>query len=102
MPALTISLVTANNKELILDCLRSIYENADGLDVEIYVVINASSDDSEAAIRKHFPQVQLIVNQHRAGFTHNHNEVMRRCSGKYYLVLNDAVFGKLNSNKLGY
>ena len=86
---LTVSLVTADNKKLILDCLRSIYETDNSLKTEVYVVINASSDDSEKAIRKDFPRVKLIVNQEKLGFTHNHNIVMRRGKGKYVLVLND-------------
>lgn len=89
MVDLTISIVTANNKELILDCLKSIYEDTNGLSTEIYVVINASSDDSEEAIRKSFPEVRLIVNEKKLGFTHNHNIVIRRSTGKYVLVLND-------------
>ena len=89
MIALTISIATANNKKLILDCLRSIYETTHNLEFEIYVVINASSDDSEAAIREKFPDVRFISNQKMMGFTHNHNMVMRRALGKYILVLND-------------
>lgn len=85
----TISLVTANNKKLIMDCLRSIYETVDGLNVETYVVINASSDDSETAIRKHFPEVNLIINKEKLSFTKNHNMVMRMGKGKYILILND-------------
>jgi GT2 family glycosyltransferase len=89
MIPLTISIVTANNKQLILDCLRSIYDTTHGLEFEIYVVINNSSDDSEAVIKKNFPEVKLIVNREKLGFTHNHNMVMRRGGGKYFLVLND-------------
>lgn len=86
---LTISVVTANNKQLILDCLRSIYETTHGLRFEVYVVINDSSDDSEEAIKESFPEVTLITNSEKMGFTHNHNMVMRRSEGKYILVLND-------------
>ena len=89
MVDLTVSLVTANNKNLILDCLRSVYEASKGLEVEVYVVINATSDDSEEAIKRDFSQVKLIVNREKLGFTHNHNMVMRRGKGKYVLVLND-------------
>lgn len=89
MIPLTISIVTANNKKLILDCLRSIYETTNGLEFEIYVVINNSADDSEAAIKKNFPEVKLIVNRKKLGFTHNHNMIMRRAQGNYILVLND-------------
>jgi hypothetical protein len=86
---LTVSIVTANNKQLILDCLRSIYETTRDLVFEIYVVINDSSDDSEEAIKASFPEVKLIVNRETLGFTRNHNTVMRRGAGKYFLVLND-------------
>lgn len=89
MATLTVSVVTANNKKLILDCLASVYANADGIVLETYVVINASSDDSAAAIGQQFPQVKLIVNDEKRGFTHNHNMVMRRATGDYFLVLND-------------
>jgi GT2 family glycosyltransferase len=89
MIPLTISIATANNKKLILDCLRSIYETTNDLEFETYVVVNASSDESEAAIREKFPDVQLISNPKQLGFTHNHNMVMRRAQGKYVLVLND-------------
>lgn len=89
MTDLTISIVTANNKKLILDCLRSIYATTKSLKLEIYVVINNSSDDSEAAINKNFPKVKLITNQKKLGFTHNHNMVIRKAKGKDVLVLND-------------
>lgn len=89
MITLTISIVTANNKKLALDCLRSIYETTEGISTEIYVVINNSSDDSEEAIKQTFPEVYLIINDRKLGFTHNHNTVMRRAKGKYVLVLND-------------
>jgi len=89
MITLTISIVTANNKSLILECLRSIYGTVEDLRIEVYVVINASSDDSKEAIREEFPDVKLIVNNEKLGFTHNHNMVIRRGKGKYILVLND-------------
>lgn len=96
---LTISLVTANNKHLIMDCLRSIHEGTKDLNLEIYVVINHSADDSQEAIQKSFPEVKLIVNQEKMGFTHNHNMVISRSRGKYILVLNDDTLildGALN------
>ncbi len=89
MIPLTISIVTANNKNLIIDCLRSIYKTGDDLSFETYVVINDSSDDSEEAIREGFPMVKLIINEKKLAFTYNHNMVMKKGKGKYYLILND-------------
>ena len=89
MTSLTVSIVTANNRKLICDCLESIYATLEGLSCEVFVVINASRDDSETVIRERFPMTNLIVNQERRGFTYNHNQVMRRAGGKYVLILND-------------
>ena len=89
MISLTISIVTANNKKLILDCLDSIYETTKDLEFEIFVVINNSSDDSMQAIQKKYPEVQLIINEKMMGFTYNHNMIMRRAQGEYILLLND-------------
>jgi len=89
MVDLTVSIVTANNKKFILDCLRSIYGTPKELRYEVYVVVNNSSDDSEKVIREEFAEVKLIINQQKLGFTHNHNAVLRRSIGRYVLILND-------------
>ena len=86
---LTISIITENNKKLILDCLGSIYETTEHLKFEIYVVVNPSSDGSEAAIKEEFPEVKLIINQKKMGFTHNHNMVIKRSASRHILILND-------------
>lgn len=54
---LTISIVNDNNRELLRDCLCSIYEYAGKLSFEVYVVDNASSDNSPEIVRQEFPQV---------------------------------------------
>lgn len=72
-----------------MDCLRSIYDTTKGIDIEVYTVINASLDDSAAAIQQHFPQVNLVINEEKMGFTYNHNMIMKKARGEYILVLND-------------
>jgi GT2 family glycosyltransferase len=86
---LTVSVVTGNNKKFILECLKSIYETTKNLSFEVYVVINGPSDDSEAPLKESFPDVNLIINQKKMGFTYNHNRVIEKAKGKYILVLND-------------
>lgn len=90
MTDLSISIITAN-KKLVLDCLKSIYETTGELSFEIYVVINnpGISGDIEAAIQSSFPAVKLIINPEEKGFTHNNNMVIKKCAGKYILLLND-------------
>jgi GT2 family glycosyltransferase len=87
---LSISIITAN-KKLVLDCLKSIYETTGELSFDIYVVINNPrvSGDIETAIKGRFPAVKLIINREEKGFTQNNNMVMKKCAGKYILLLND-------------
>lgn len=89
MADVTISIVSNNNRELILGCLDSIYKTADGLDVEVIVIDNVSSDGSVGAIRERFPQVRLILNEKKEGFSANHNKALRVAQADFILVLND-------------
>ena len=89
MADVTISIVSNNNRELILGCLDSIYRTADGLDVEVIVIDNVSSDGSVGAIRERFPQVRFILNEKKEGFSANHNKALRVASAELILVLND-------------
>ena len=86
---LTISIVNTNNEQLLKECLHSIYHNAGGISLDIYVVDNVSTDGSVAMVREEFPQVNLICNQSRLCYSANHNQVLCRPLGRYVLILND-------------
>lgn len=86
---LTVSIISADNQDLLLPCLRSVFENTQRITLEVYVVDNASTDDSAAAVRATLPQVQLIRNDVRQGFSTNNNMVLRRGQGRYLMLLND-------------
>ena len=88
---LTVSIVNTDNRDQTLDCLRSIYQGTDSTAFEVYVVDNACSDGSSEAIEERFPQVKLIRNSHRLGFSANHNQVIRVGRGHYLLILNDDM-----------
>lgn len=90
MVDLSISIITAD-RQLIQGCLQSIYATVKTVQFEIAVVINdpAASAEIEEAIREKFPAVKLIINREEKGFTHNHNVVIKECTGRYILVLND-------------
>lgn len=86
---LTISIVNINLKDMLRDCLKSIYENTREVDFEVYVVDNASTDDSVEMVRSEFPGVKLILVDTVQGFAANHNQVLRVGLGRYLLILNN-------------
>jgi GT2 family glycosyltransferase len=63
--------------------------NTHGLHLEIFVVDNASSDSTAAAVETEFPEVTVIRNQCRLGFSTNNNLVLSRGRGRYLMLLND-------------
>lgn len=85
----SVSIANWNRAELLKECLRSVLSTRPTLQYEVVVVDNASSDDSVAMVRGHFPQVQLIVNAENVGFGRAHNQAMARAQGRYVLLLNN-------------
>lgn len=83
---------------MLRNCLRSIYENANDLDLEVIVVDNASTDGAVEMMEREFPQVEVIKNQQRYGFGHNQNTGIRACKGQYIFVYNDDTL--LHKNAL--
>lgn len=87
MPSLvSVIIVSYNVSELLRKCLYSVF--AQGQQVEVYVVDNASSDDSVAMVRRDFPQVKLIANTGNSGFSAANNQGMEACSGDFIFLLN--------------
>src|ERR1700761_5635653 len=71
-----------NNGATIARCLRSILEQ-DGVDFEIVVVDDDSSDDSlEIAATMLRPGDRLVRNESRLGLNQNHNECLKQARGR--------------------
>ncbi len=84
---LSIIIVSYNTSDLIGTCLNSVIE-PDDLVKEVFVVDNASSDDSASYIKKNFPFVNLTVNPENKGFATANNQVSSLCAGRYIFFLN--------------
>ncbi len=84
----SIIIVNWNTKDILCDCLRSIYEQAGEVDFEVIVIDNASTDSSAEMVKKEFPQVILIENLENRGFAAANNQGMALAQGRYVLLLN--------------
>jgi len=84
----SIIIVNWNTKGILRNCLQSIYEQTDGIDFEVIVVDNASTDGSPNMVRIDFPKVLIIENSENRGFAAGVNRGIVLAKGRYALVLN--------------
>jgi N-acetylglucosaminyl-diphospho-decaprenol L-rhamnosyltransferase len=71
-PDLAIVIVSFNTRELLCDCLRSVYASQ-GVTFDVCVVDNASSDGSPDMVAAEFPQARLIRSPVNGGFAYANN-----------------------------
>ncbi len=81
-------IVNWNTKDLLLECLASIYQTVNEIAFEIWVVDNGSSDGSVAAVKEKYPHIQIIENRTNLGFAAANNLALKRMDGHYALLLN--------------
>jgi N-acetylglucosaminyl-diphospho-decaprenol L-rhamnosyltransferase len=70
---LLIVIVNYNTRDLLRDCLASIYESRGDFSYEVCVVDNGSRDNSAAMVRQEFPQAQLIEIPVNQGYAYANN-----------------------------
>ncbi|MGB8645574.1 MAG: glycosyltransferase family 2 protein [Anaerolineae bacterium] len=87
LPDLSIVIVSYQVRELLDRCLASLVSVAKP-HLEIWVVDNASSDDSADWVRAHFPGVHLIANRENRGFSAANNQALSPATGRYVMLLN--------------
>jgi len=85
---ISIVIVNYNVKAFLEQCLMAIERAKHDLELEIFIVDNASVDGSQAMIRKRFPYVKLIENKKNLGFSKANNQALQKVKGQYVLILN--------------
>lgn len=97
---LTISIVNYNTKDLLENCLNSVYQKTKKIKFEVIVVDNGSNDGSIEMIRRKFPQVKLIENNENVGFSKATNRGIEMSIGRYILLLNSDIILLDNLNEV--
>src|SRR6202167_736594 len=85
---LSIVIICWNDWKVIEDCLRSIFETTHGVEYEVIVSDNGSTDGSVEKIRAQFPSVRILENRANLGFAKANNVGIREAGGEYVLILN--------------
>jgi GT2 family glycosyltransferase len=92
---LSIVIVNYNVKYYLEQCLDAVFKALKGLETEVFVVDNSSSDDSLEYLPPKFPAVKFIRNKVNVGFSRANNQAIEQSSGEYVLLLNpDTVVGE--------
>ena len=94
---ISIIIVNWNTRELLVDCIESIYASPPEGEFDIWIVDNYSSDGSPAMIRESYPDVNFIENDENVGFGKANNQALRKSQGDYVLLLNPDTVVKTNA-----
>lgn len=93
---LSVVIVSWNTRALLDRCLAALFSDLEnesaGLGAEVWVVDNASGDDSGPMVQRKYPGVRLRQNRENVGFARANNQALREAGGRYFLLLNsDAI-----------
>lgn len=88
---ISLIIVSYNVSRFLEVMLQSAASASLGLDFEIIVVDNNSTDDSVEMVERSFPHVVLIKNSENVGFAAANNQALSRYRGKYACLVNPDV-----------
>lgn len=84
----SIVIVNWNTRDILHNCLQSVYEQSHEINFDVIVVDNASKDGSAEMVKRDFPQTILIENSENRGFAAANNQAIAISTGRYVLLLN--------------
>lgn len=98
---LSIIILNYNVRYFLEQCVFSVQKALEGIDSEIIVIDNASSDDSCEMMKTKFPHIKLIENQDNLGFPKANNIGVAQANGEYICILNpDTVVAEDTFSKI--
>jgi GT2 family glycosyltransferase len=85
-----VAIVTFNSERYIRRCLEGVLEQ-EGVDTEIVVVDNASSDGTRSILRRFKNRIRTIYNDRNLGYAAAQNQAIRAGTADWVLTLNPDV-----------
>lgn len=80
-----------NTKEYLERFLPALVSSAEGIDAEVVVADNASTDGSLELMESSFPEVRTIALEKNYGFTGGYNKALERIDAEYYVLINSDI-----------
>ena len=81
-------IVNYNTRELLRECLESVYRYPTKYSFEVTVVDNHSGDGSLAMVRDEFSDVKAVAMERNLGYARANNHAIREAAGRFILLLN--------------
>lgn len=98
---LSVVIISYNSAGFLRFCLRSLFSALAGIQHEVILVDNNSSDKSIVLVQKEFPSVMIIGNKENLGYAKANNQGIQRAIGEYILLLNpDTVIEPQSISKM--
>ena len=91
MKKVAVVILNYNGRKFLEQFLPNLIANCDPAISEVIVADNASTDDSIAFMREHFPSIRLIINGSNGGFATGYNLALRQVEAEYYVLLNSDI-----------
>ncbi len=89
---ISVILVSYNTIEMTKKALDSLFSSSGDFAMEVFIIDNASKDNSSEIIRREYPNITLIENKQNVGFGRANNQVLPLIHGRYVLLLNTDAF----------
>ncbi|SEF68761.1 Glycosyltransferase, GT2 family [Halpernia humi] len=86
---ISIVILNWNGKSWLEKFLPNVLENS--TNAQIFIIDNASTDDSVEFLYKNFPTISIIKNSENLGFAGGYNEGLKHISGDIFCLLNSDV-----------
>ena len=91
----SVIIVSYNSREVLKRCLDAVFDFTTGLDFEVIVVDNASTDGAIGVLKdyeKKHSNLKVVYSRENLGFSKGNNLGLRQAKGKYFVFLNnDAI-----------
>lgn len=78
-----------NGKKFLEKFLPSVVEYSNG--AEVIIADNDSKDDSVDFIKKHYPELRIIINKENGGYAKGYNDALSKVEAEYYVLLNSDI-----------
>lgn len=97
---ISVVIVNFNGAKFIEACLDSLFASEISYAYDVWMVDNASSDNSLEILSAYKDRIHLIVNTENTGFSYANNQAIRQSSGRYLFILNNDTVLEKNTLQL--